>query len=105
MRRHQARHGGVIHLAWVLMDGVNHGDDEARELELLFRGVPVRVHVIEVNDPSGRFRAPGDAERRRFLAALGERGLPFVRRYSGGPDIHAACGMLAATARGGSPVA
>jgi 23S rRNA (adenine2503-C2)-methyltransferase len=105
MRRHRERHGGVIHLAWVLMAGVNTGDDEARELELLFRGVPVRVHVIEVNDASGRFRAPDDAERRAFLAALGARGLPFVRRYSGGPDIHAACGMLAATSRGGNPLA
>jgi hypothetical protein len=27
-----------------------------------------------------------------------------VRRYSGGPDIHAACGMLAGSARGGTPV-
>jgi 23S rRNA (adenine2503-C2)-methyltransferase len=105
MRRHRERHGGVIHLAWVLIAGVNTGDDEARELELLFRGVPVRVHVIEVNDPTGRFRAPDDAERRRFLAALGERGMPFVRRYSGGPDIHAACGMLAATSRGGTSIA
>lgn len=104
MRRHQERHRGVIHLAWVLMAGVNTGEDEARELELLFRGVPVRVHVIEVNDPTGRFRPPDDAERRRFLAALGERGMPFVRRYSGGPDIHAACGMLAATARGGTSI-
>ena len=29
-------------------------------------------------------------------------GIAFVRRYSGGPDIHAACGMLASTARGGT---
>ena len=28
--------------------------------------------------------------------AVAAEGLPFVRRYSGGPDIHAACGMLAA---------
>lgn len=105
MRRHHDRHGGVVHLAWVLIAGVNTGDDEARELELLFRGVPVRVHAIEVRDPTGRFRAPDDAERRGFFAALGARGLPFVRRYSGGHDIHAACGMLAATSRGGSPLA
>ena len=32
---------------------------------------------------------------------LAEHGIGFVRRYSGGPDIHAACGMLAAVARGG----
>lgn len=101
MRRHAARRGGPVHLAWVLIDGLNTGEDEAGELARLFRGVPLRVHVIEVNDPSGRFVAPTDHERKRFLAALGSRGIPFVRRYSGGADIRAACGQLAASALGG----
>lgn len=101
MRRLARRRGGPVHVAWVMMAGVNTGPEEGRELAALFRGVPVRVHGIDVNDPSGRFRPPGDAERRRFFAALGAEGLAFVRRYSGGPDIHAACGMLASAARGG----
>jgi 23S rRNA (adenine2503-C2)-methyltransferase len=54
------------------------------------------VSVIDVNDPTGRFQRAGDEERGRFLSALGDEGIGFVRRYSGGPDIHAACGMLAA---------
>jgi 23S rRNA (adenine2503-C2)-methyltransferase len=54
-----------------------------------------------VNDPQGRFRRAGDEERGRFHSALSSHRLPFVRRYSGGPDIDAACGMLAARARGG----
>jgi hypothetical protein len=33
---------------------------------------------------------------------LAENGIGFVRRYSGGPDIFAACGMLASSARGGA---
>jgi len=33
--------------------------------------------------------------------ALAENGIGFVRRYSGGPDIDAACGLLASRARGG----
>jgi 23S rRNA (adenine2503-C2)-methyltransferase len=103
MRRHAARHGGPVHLGWVLMSGVNTGDDEAEAIASAFAGGPVRVHLIDVNDPSGQTRPPGDEERGRFLDALRERGLAFVRRYSGGPDIHAACGMLASTARGGRP--
>jgi 23S rRNA (adenine2503-C2)-methyltransferase len=103
MRRHAARHGGPVHLGWVLMSGVNTGDDEAEAIARAFAGAPVRVHLIDVNDPNGRHRPPGDAERGRFLDALRARGLAFVRRYSGGPDIHAACGMLASTARGGRP--
>jgi 23S rRNA (adenine2503-C2)-methyltransferase len=91
----------VPHLAWVLMAGVNTEPAEARELRRLFAGVPVRLSVIDVNDVSGRFARAGDAERSGFLSALAENGIGFVRRYSGGPDIHAACGMLASVRRGG----
>ena len=105
MRRHAERRGGPIHLAWVLMAGVNTGADEARELGRLFAGVPVRVSVIDVNDPTGRFLRASDEERSRFLSALAENGLGFVRRYSGGPDIHAACGMLASRRQGGRTIA
>jgi 23S rRNA (adenine2503-C2)-methyltransferase len=104
MRRHAAARGGYIHLAWVLMAGVNTGPEEAEQLAHLFAGWRVRLSLIDVNDPSGRFRPPGAEERGRFLTALAERGIPFVRRYSGGPDIDAACGMLAGRARGGLPV-
>jgi 23S rRNA (adenine2503-C2)-methyltransferase len=105
MRRHAARQGGPIHLAWVLMAGINTGADEARELSRLFTGARLRLSVIDVNDPAGRFRQAGDGERGRFLSALADAGIGFVRRYSGGPDIHAACGMLAASTTGGSAVA
>lgn len=105
MKRHAARRRTPVSLAWVLMAGVNTGKDEARELGRLFRGVPVRLSIIDVNDPSGEFRRADDAERGRFLSALADEGLAFVRRYSGGPDIHAACGMLASLAQGGAPIA
>jgi 23S rRNA (adenine2503-C2)-methyltransferase len=101
MRRHAEQGDGYVNLAWVLMAGVNSQPEEARELRRLFEGVRLRVSVIDVNDPAGRFARAGDAERGRFLAALADNGIGFVRRYSGGPDIHAACGMLAATATGG----
>jgi len=101
MRRHAVRRRGPVHLGWVLMSGVNSGDDEAEAIARNFGGGPLRVHVIDVNDASGRFRPADDVERGRFLDALHARGIAFVRRYSGGPDINAACGMLASTARGG----
>ena len=101
MRRHAERRGGPVILAWVLLSGVNTDPEEARALGRLFRGVRVRVSVIDVNDPTGHFQRADDAERGRFLSALAACGIGFVRRYSGGPDIHAACGMLAAQARGG----
>ena len=61
----------------------------------------VRLSAIDVNDPTGRFQPPDDAERGRFFSALADNGIGFVRRYSGGADIHAACGMLASQSVGG----
>jgi 23S rRNA (adenine2503-C2)-methyltransferase len=102
MRAHSARRGGIVNVAWVLMAGVNTEPEEAAELARLFAGVKVRVSVIDINDPTGQFRRADDRERGIFLDALSARGIGFARRYSGGPDIHAACGMLASSARGGA---
>jgi 23S rRNA (adenine2503-C2)-methyltransferase len=101
MKRHAAARGGPVNLAWVLLSGINTGPDEALELARLFAGTPVRLSVIDVNDPAGRFQRASDEERGAFLGELSRHGIGFVRRYSGGPDIHAACGMLASLARGG----
>ena len=101
MKRLARRQRNVINLAWVLMSGVNTGADEARELGRLFKGERVRLSVIDVNDPTGQFTRADDEERGRFLNALSDHNIPFVRRYSGGPDIHAACGMLARHVQGG----
>lgn len=101
MRRHQEKHGGPVNLAWVLMAGMNTGAEEARELGRLFAGAKVRLSLIDVNDPTGRLHPPDDAERGRFLSALADNGIGFVRRYSGGADIHAACGTLASRTSGG----
>jgi len=102
MRRHAQARGGPVTLAWVLMAGVNTQPEEARELARLFAGFRVRLSLIDVNDPTGAFRPPDAAERGAFLNALSDHHIGFVRRYSGGPDIHAACGMLASSARGGT---
>jgi 23S rRNA (adenine2503-C2)-methyltransferase len=59
------------------------------------------VSVIDVNDPTGAHGRASEDERTGFLSALSDNGIGFVRRYSGGADIHAACGMLASRVRGG----
>jgi 23S rRNA (adenine2503-C2)-methyltransferase len=105
LRRYAEARRTTLNLAWVLMAGVNSDPAEARALRALFPGLALRVSVIDVNDPSGRFRRADDAERGAFLSALAEQRIGFVRRYSGGPDIDAACGMLASRARGGVALA
>jgi len=104
MARHARIRGGRIHIAWVLLSGINTSPEEAYELARLLEGAPARVSVIDLNDPTSTFERATDEERSRFLSALASRGIGFVRRYSGGSDIHAACGMLASRSVGGLPV-
>jgi 23S rRNA (adenine2503-C2)-methyltransferase len=96
IREHAAKRGRIT-LEYVMISGLNVGDEDAAALGALLRGIPVRLNPIAVNDASGRFRPPDEAEWNRFRDALARElpGQPVVRRYSGGQDEHAACGMLA----------
>lgn len=89
---------GRFTIAMVMMEGVNTDQAEVDGLRELIDGLDVRINLIDVNDarPDG-YRRPDDAERRGFLDRLQTLGVPLVRRYSGGSQRHAACGMLAAT--------
>ncbi|CAG0987920.1 partial putative dual-specificity RNA methyltransferase RlmN, partial [Anaerolineae bacterium] len=89
--------GGRVTVAWVLMGGVNHDVDEVLRLKELFHGVRLRLNLIDVNDDrEGGYRRATDEERKAFYAKLQVLGVPIVRRYSGGANRNAACGMLAA---------
>ncbi len=100
IREHAARRGRIT-LEYVMISGVNVGEEDARALGRLLAGIPVRLNPIAVNDASGRYRPPDEAEWNAFRDALARElpGQPVVRRYSGGQDQHAACGMLASRAR------
>ena len=87
-----------VTFAWIMISGVNTTREEARALAGLTRGLPIKLDLIDVNDPTGRFRPPSDEELNRFRDVLREEvGMPVARRYSGGKDIQAACGLLAGT--------
>jgi 23S rRNA (adenine2503-C2)-methyltransferase len=97
IRAHGEVAGGRVTVAWVLMGGVNDGEDEVEALRARFAGVPIRLNLIDVND--GRrdgFRRSTPSELRALLDRLQVLGVPVVRRYSVGRDQDSACGMLAA---------
>jgi 23S rRNA (adenine2503-C2)-methyltransferase len=88
--------------AVTLLDGVNDGDDDARALAARAQafadatGRRPRISVIAYNtigadDPFRRSRREAD-----FRGVLADAGLASHRRYSGGSDVAAACGQLAA---------
>jgi len=96
LREYHAALRRRVTLAWPLIAGINTRPQDARQLAGLVRDLPVQLDLIDVNDPTGRFHPPGDAERSAFRDALrAALAAPVKRRYSGGKDIHAACGMLA----------
>ena len=97
LAEYHAATGRRVTLAWTMIAGFNTGEKDARQLAAWAGGLPVQVDLIDVNDATGRFVAPGDVERNAFRDALrAHLAAPVIRRYSGGKDIHAACGMLAA---------
>jgi 23S rRNA (adenine2503-C2)-methyltransferase len=92
---HAATRERII-LAWTMIRGVNTSRVDVDALARLTEGLPVRIDLIDVNDPDGSFTPPTKEELSEFRGNLKERlGMPFARRYSGGFDIRAACGMLA----------
>jgi 23S rRNA (adenine2503-C2)-methyltransferase len=98
-RRHALDRRTRVMMSYVCISGVNVSDDDARALGDLIGDTPVRLDLIDVTDPTGRFHPPDDDERRSFRNALTRFvGQPVVRRYSGGQDIQAACGTLAGSA-------
>jgi adenine C2-methylase RlmN of 23S rRNA A2503 and tRNA A37 len=105
LRAYHAVTGARVTLAWPLLAGINTRAADAQQLAQLTRGLPIKLDLIDVNDPSGRFHPPSTEERHAFRDALRQYlAAPVARRYSGGQDIHAACGMLAG-ARAGEELA
>jgi 23S rRNA (adenine2503-C2)-methyltransferase len=96
VREHAAATRDRITLEYVAISGVNCSREDAAALVELLRGVPIRFNIIEVNDASGQFLPPSAEELAAFREALQPLGQPIVRRYSGGKDVNAGCGMLAA---------
>lgn len=88
-------------LAYVLISGFNTGKADAEALAEAFRTIPIKLDLIDVTDPSGRYQPPGPEELSRFRDYLQVLKAPVARRYSGGKEIQAACGTLAATSTGG----
>lgn len=95
-REYALKHNTRLNVAYVCVGGINVSIEDAKELGALIGDTPVRIDLITVTDATGRFSAPSKSELETFRDALRLYvGQPVVRRYSGGADIHAACGTLA----------
>lgn len=82
---------------YVMLDGVNDSDQQARELVRLLSGLRAKVNLIPHNPAPELPYAASPMERIiAFQKILTEKGLPSFIRRPRGRDISAACGQLAA---------
>jgi 23S rRNA (adenine2503-C2)-methyltransferase len=89
---HADRH---LTFEYVMLDGLNDSDRDARELVRLIRGIPAKVNLIPFNPWSGApYRCSPPERIRAFAAIVARAGYPAPVRTPRGPDILAACGQL-----------
>jgi 23S rRNA (adenine2503-C2)-methyltransferase len=89
---HNARR---ITFEYVMLDGVNDSEADARELARLLGDLPAKVNLIPFNPwPGAPYRCASKRAIARFAKILNDAGLSAPVRVSRGQDIMAACGQL-----------
>lgn len=87
--------GRRVTFEYVLLDGINVGPREARELAALLKGFPSHVNLIPVNPVEGLpYRRPAPDVIERFKRTLLDAGIDATVRWPRGDGIAAACGQL-----------
>ena len=85
-----------VTIEYVLLDGVNDTDADARRLVGLLHAMPAKVNLIPWNPHDGApYGRPSDERVKAFHGMLLEKEIPVYVRRSRGDDIDAACGQLA----------
>jgi 23S rRNA (adenine2503-C2)-methyltransferase len=85
-----------ITFEYVMLDGVNDSDQNARELAAIAKQVRCKYNLIPFNPfPHSGFERSPDERIRRFASILQNAGITVTTRKTRGDDIAAACGQLA----------
>lgn len=85
-----------ITIEYVMLDGVNDTDENARELIDVLKDVPAKVNLIPFNPfPETRYKRSSNNRIHRFRDILVDSGVIVMTRKTRGEDIDAACGQLA----------
>ena len=85
-----------ITFEYVMLDGINDSDNQARMLAKLLRSVPCKINLIPFNPFTGtQYRRSSQKRINQFRNILMEKGIITVTRRTRGDEIDAACGQLA----------
>ncbi|MBN2685809.1 MAG: 23S rRNA (adenine(2503)-C(2))-methyltransferase RlmN [Pontiellaceae bacterium] len=86
---------GKVMVEYLMLSGVNDGEEDLEALENYLHGLPVHINIIPFNEYDGSsLRGTPRPERERFASRLKAAGFDTTLRYSLGADISAACGQL-----------
>jgi 23S rRNA (adenine2503-C2)-methyltransferase len=80
---------------YVLLNGINDSEDEARELSRRMKNPFFHVNLIEYNETGGDYKASPREKVNTFKKVLEIEGIQFTERQSLGKEIKGACGQLA----------
>ncbi len=84
-----------IYWEYVMLDGVNDGQEHARQLVDLLGNIPSKINLIPFNPfPGTRYEASPRERIRRFADTLQRAGFITTVRRTRGQDIDGACGQL-----------
>lgn len=88
--------GERITFEYLLMDGINDGITDAKELAEYCKSFPVKINLIEYNSiGNSKFKKSNSKATDAFVSFLKSRNMIVNVRRSRGQDIDAACGQLA----------
>lgn len=86
-----------ITFEYILLDGVNDSQEDARRLVRLLKGIRCKINLIPFNAYEGaEFKSPTEERIKAFQKVLLDKGMTALIRKSKGQDIKAACGQLRA---------
>src|SRR5579871_3679465 len=95
VRRFSERHGRMVTLEFILIEGVNDADEQARRLRDIALDLHAHVNLIPYNTVEGLpWKRPAPARLAEFAAVLERAGVSVTLRREKGHDIAAACGQL-----------
>jgi 23S rRNA (adenine2503-C2)-methyltransferase len=95
-RDYRDRTGRRVFVEYLLLDGVNDSDSDARRLgRLLGAGPAFHVNLIAYNPTASEYSASPQERVAAFAEILRDLGVGASYRRSHGSDIEAACGQLA----------
>lgn len=96
VRRFPVKQGRRVTFEYVLLEGVNDSDENARELAALLGGLPVKVNLIQYNENPGLgFASTRDNRATAFQRILEAQDVPAFIRANRNRNIATACGQLA----------